>query len=107
MTPIRARRRRPPRARPDSSMGWGPTFRAATPLVLLAFLLSNFYSFLRVAVLLVMELGLALHDFVRGLIAGQDFFKELKFVPTRAAISILLRELCVIRGKIALPHPLP
>ncbi|MCD6707245.1 MAG: endonuclease/exonuclease/phosphatase family protein [Thiobacillus sp.] len=90
-----------------SSMGWGPTFRAANPLVLLAFLLSNFYSFLRVAVLLVMELGLALHDFVRGLVAGQDFFKELKFVPTRAAISILLRELCVIGGKIDISRGLP
>ncbi|MBU1394695.1 MAG: endonuclease/exonuclease/phosphatase family protein [Gammaproteobacteria bacterium] len=90
-----------------SSMGWGPTLRAANPLVLLAFLLSNFYSFLRVAVLLVMELGLALHDFVRGLIAGQDFFKELKFVPTRVAISILLRELCVIGGKIDISRGLP
>lgn len=90
-----------------SSMGWGPTFRAANPLVLLAFLLSNFYSFLRVAVLLVMELVLALHDFVRGLIAGHDFFKELKFVPTRVAIAILLRELCVIGGKIDISRGLP
>ncbi|HUX31473.1 MAG TPA: endonuclease/exonuclease/phosphatase family protein [Thiobacillus sp.] len=90
-----------------SSMGWGSTFRAANPLVLLAFLLSNFYSFLRVAVLVAMELGLALHDFVRGLIAGHDFFKELKFVPTRAAISILLRELCVIGGKIDISRGLP
>lgn len=90
-----------------SSMGWGSTLRAANPLVLLAFLLSNFYSFLRVAILLVMELGLALHDFVRGLIAGHDVLKELKFVPTRVAISILLRELCVIGGKIDISRGLP
>jgi hypothetical protein len=88
-------------------MGWGPTLRAANPLVLLAFLLSNFYSFLRVAVLLLMELGLALFDFVRGLVGGQDFFKELKFIPTRVAISILLRELCVIGGKIDISRGLP
>lgn len=90
-----------------SAMGWGPTLRAANPLVLLAFLLSNFYSFVRVAVLLLLELGLALFDFVRGLVGGYDFFKELKFIPTRVAISILLRELCVIGGKIDISRGLP
>lgn len=90
-----------------SSMGWGPALRAANPVVLLAFLASNFYSFVRVAVLLLLELGLALVDFVRGLVDGQDFVKELKFVPTRVAISILLRELCVIGGKIDIARGLP
>lgn len=91
----------------SSSMGWGPALRAANPLVQLAFLISNLYSFLRVAVLLLMEVGLALVDFMRGLVAGQDFAKELKFVPTRVAISILLRELCVIGGKIDISRGLP
>ncbi|MDT8389197.1 MAG: endonuclease/exonuclease/phosphatase family protein [Lentisphaeria bacterium] len=90
-----------------SSMGWGATLRGANPLVLLAFLLSNLYSFLRIAVLLLMELGLALAGFARGLVGGQDFVKELKFVPTRVAITILLRELCVIGGKIDLSRGLP
>jgi hypothetical protein len=71
-----------------SSMGWGPTLRAANPLVLLAFLLSNLYSFLRVAVLLLLELGLALVDFVRGLSRGHDFARELKFILARVSISI-------------------
>ena len=90
-----------------ASMGWGPTLRAANPFVLLAFLISNLYSFLRMAVLLFLEFGLALVDFVRGLIRGQDFIKELKFIPTRVAISILLRELCVIGGKIDINRGLP
>lgn len=90
-----------------SSMGWGPALRGANPLVLLAFLLSNFYSFLRIAVLLMLELGLALVDFVRGLARGQDFMKELKFIPARVAISILMRELCVIGGKIDISRGLP
>ncbi|HEY0720463.1 MAG TPA: endonuclease/exonuclease/phosphatase family protein [Gammaproteobacteria bacterium] len=90
-----------------SSMGWGPTLYAANPLVLLAFLISNFYSFLRVAILLLIELGLAVVDFVRGLFDGFEFFKELKFIPTRVAISILLRELCVIGGKIDISRGLP
>lgn len=83
-----------------SSMGWGPTLRAANPLVLLAFLISNLYSFLRVAVLLLLEFGLALVDFGRGIIRGHDFARELKFIAARVGISILLRELCVIGGKI-------
>jgi endonuclease/exonuclease/phosphatase family metal-dependent hydrolase len=90
-----------------SSMGWGPTLRAANPLVMLAFLLGNLYSFLRVAILFLLELGLALLDFVRGLVRGHDFVKELKFIPTRVGISILLRELCVIGGKIDISRGLP
>lgn len=90
-----------------SAMGWGSTLRTANPLALLAFLIGNFYSFLRVAGLLFVELGLALFDFAQGLVAGQDFVTELKFIPTRVAIAILLRELCVIGGKIDISRGLP
>ena len=90
-----------------SSMGWGSTLRAANPLVLLVFLVANLYSFVRIAILLCLELGLALVDFVRGLIRRQDIIKELKFIPTRVAISIMLRELCVIGGKIDISRGLP
>jgi endonuclease/exonuclease/phosphatase family metal-dependent hydrolase len=90
-----------------SSMGWGPALRGANPLVLLAFVAVNFYSILRIAVLLFLELGLALVDFARGLVRGHDFLKELKFIPTRVAISIILRELCVIGGKIDISRGLP
>jgi hypothetical protein len=44
---------------------------------------------------------------VRGLVSGHDFLKELKFIPTRVAISIILRELCVIGGKIDISRGLP
>ncbi|MEJ2522443.1 MAG: endonuclease/exonuclease/phosphatase family protein [Gammaproteobacteria bacterium] len=90
-----------------SSMGWGSALRAANPLVVAAFLLSNFFSFLRVLVLLVLELGIAVVDVFRGLVGGYDFIKELKFVPTRVGICVLLRELCVIGGKIDLHRGLP
>jgi endonuclease/exonuclease/phosphatase family metal-dependent hydrolase len=90
-----------------SSMGWGPTLRGANPFVLLTFLAFNLYSFVRIGVLLLLELGLALVDFMRGLVRGQDLLKELKFIPTRVAISILLRELCVIGGKIDISRGLP
>lgn len=90
-----------------SSMGWGPILRAANPVVVVAFVLSNLYSFLRVGALVVLEFGLALYDFFRGVHDGQDFVKELKFIPTRVGISILLRELCVIGGKIDISRGLP
>ena len=90
-----------------SATGWGPALRSANPLAVAFLIVSNAYSFLRVAVLLVLELALALHDFVRGLIAGQDFFKELKFIPTRVVIAILLRELATIGAKIDVARGLP
>ena len=90
-----------------SAMGWGTALRAANPLVLLAFLFTNLYSLLRAAVLLPLELGLALLDFARGLVRGHDVLKELTFIPTRIGICILLRELCVIGAKIDISRGLP
>ncbi|MFO7577369.1 MAG: alkaline phosphatase family protein [Pelovirga sp.] len=90
-----------------SAMGWGSALRAANPMVLLAFLFTNLYSLLRAAVLLPLELGLALLDFTRGLVRGHDFLKELTFIPTRIGICILLRELCVIGAKIDISRGLP
>ncbi|MBL0713236.1 MAG: endonuclease/exonuclease/phosphatase family protein, partial [Desulfosarcina sp.] len=90
-----------------SSLGWGAILKKANPLALSFLFLSNAYSFMRAAVLLVIELLLALFDFVSGLIDGRDFFKELKFVPTRVAITILLRELITMGAKIDIARGMP
>jgi endonuclease/exonuclease/phosphatase family metal-dependent hydrolase len=90
-----------------SSLGWGPALRAANPLIVLFLIVSNAYSFLRTGVLLIVELVLAIVDFVRGLTEGHDFIRELKFVPTRVAVSILLRELATIGTKIDIARGLP
>lgn len=90
-----------------SSLGWGSALRSANPLVLLVLFITNFYSVLRIAGLFCLEVGLALRDFLRGQVKGHDFLTELKFVPTRVAISIVLRELCVIGGKIDLSRGMP
>jgi endonuclease/exonuclease/phosphatase family metal-dependent hydrolase len=90
-----------------SSMGWGPSLRRANPLLVGLLILSNAWSFVRLSVLLLLELILAIHDLVRGLFGGYDFTKELKFVPTRVAISILLRELVTIGTKIDVARGLP
>jgi endonuclease/exonuclease/phosphatase family metal-dependent hydrolase len=78
-----------------ATLGWN-TLRNSHPLMLLIILITHFWSFARVGALLLLESVLSIGDFFRGLIAGQDLWKELKFVPTRVAICILLRELVTI-----------
>ncbi|UCC55297.1 MAG: endonuclease/exonuclease/phosphatase family protein [Gammaproteobacteria bacterium] len=90
-----------------ASMGWGPTLRRANPLLVGLLILSNAYSFVRLGALLVLEFLLAIVDCVRGLFSGYDLVKELKFVPTRVAISILLRELVTIGTKIDVARGVP
>ncbi len=90
-----------------AALGWGPSLRRANPLVILVLLLSYSYSFLRTAVLLPLEFCLAFVDFFRGVNRGHNVLKELKFVPTRVAICILLRELIVIGAKIDMVRGLP
>lgn len=90
-----------------ASLGWGEVLETARPLALIFLLVTNLYSILRIGVLLVVEFFLALYDFLRGVTAGRDLFKELKFVPTRVAISILLRELVTIGAKIDIARGLP
>ncbi len=48
-----------------SSMGWGPSLRRANPLLVGLLILSNAWSFVRLGVLLLLELILAIHDLVR------------------------------------------
>ncbi|MDH3691952.1 MAG: oxidoreductase, partial [Gammaproteobacteria bacterium] len=90
-----------------SSLGWGAVLRAANPIVLMLFVVTNAYSLLRTFVLLLLEFGLASVDCVSGMIQGRDLLKELKFVPTRVAISIVLRELSTIGAKIDVARGLP
>jgi endonuclease/exonuclease/phosphatase family metal-dependent hydrolase len=90
-----------------ASRGWGPALRRANPLLVGLLILSNAYSFVRLGALLVLEFLLAIVDCVRGLYSGYDLVKELKFVPTRVAISILLRELATIGTKIDVARGVP
>jgi endonuclease/exonuclease/phosphatase family metal-dependent hydrolase len=90
-----------------SSIGWGKILRAVNPFALIVFMLFHLYSFVRIAVLLVIEFFLAIVDCVSGLIAGRDLVKELKFVPTRVGITILLRELVATGAKMDLARGLP
>lgn len=90
-----------------SALGWGGLFRKAPPVVFFLLLFSHMYSFVRVALLLVVEFFLAVSDCIFGLLDGHNFLKELKFVPTRVGICILLRELITIGSKIDIARGLP
>ncbi len=90
-----------------TSLGWGPPLKDGKRWATALLIVSNAYSFIRTAGLLVLELILALIDCIRGIIAKRNLLKELKFVPTRVAISILLRELTVIGAKIDIARGLP
>jgi endonuclease/exonuclease/phosphatase family metal-dependent hydrolase len=90
-----------------SALGWGSVLAAARPVTLAVLIASNLYSFVRAAVLVAVEVPIALVDVVRGLIDGRSLGKELKFVLTRVAICILLRELVTIGAKVDVARGLP
>jgi endonuclease/exonuclease/phosphatase family metal-dependent hydrolase len=91
----------------SSLMGWGPALRGADPLTLLFLVTTHFYSFLRTLGLLVLELFLAMFDFAHGIIKGGNLWAELRFIPSRVLIVILLRELITIGVKIDIARGLP
>ncbi len=49
-------------------------------------------SFVRAAALSLIEIGIAVFDFLRGIVSRQNFVKELSFIPARILICIVLRE---------------
>lgn len=90
-----------------ASEGWGPSLKQAGPLALILLVLANLWSVARTVGRLLLELVLSLVDFFRGVTNGQDFIRELLFIPTRIAITILMRELSTVGVKIDIARGLP
>ena len=90
-----------------ASVGWGKLQTAPRPLFFIMLMVFNLYGLARTMVLLLVEVLLAMVDFVRGIINGRDLMHELKFVPTRVALCILLRELITAGVKIDVARGLP
>lgn len=90
-----------------SALGIGPILRAANPFAIALLVLGNLGSVLRVAGLIVAEFALALWDFMRALGRDTHLLHELKFIPTRVAICIGLRELISIGAQIDIARGLP
>ncbi len=90
-----------------STLGLDYLFKSNYPLRMVLIVLLSIYSWIRVGVLLGIEFLLALFDMGRGFIAGQDLGKEIKFIPSRVGVSILMRELATIGAKIDVARGLP
>lgn len=88
-------------------LGWGEAVRPPALWRVVALTALHFWSVVRLLMLGIIEFIIALVDFVRGLTEGQDLWKELKFIPTRIAICILLRELVVVGAGVDLARGLP
>jgi endonuclease/exonuclease/phosphatase family metal-dependent hydrolase len=76
-----------------STAGLDLLLQALNPLKLMALVLWNGWSVVRVALNLVGETGVAIWDFLRGALAGRDFMAELRFVPARVVVSAVMREI--------------
>ena len=79
-----------------ASMGWNGMFSQATWLTWMGIVLWNWFSIARTLVLMLLEVAIGLYDAIVGHWTGQKLDVELKYVPSRVAVSIGLRELITI-----------
>lgn len=89
------------------TIGWSGLMKLSNPLFLLHLIVFHGWSLIRLAGLGVVEVVLAVTDSIRGVIQKHDLWKEIKFIPARVAICILLRELIVIGIKMDVSRGLP
>jgi endonuclease/exonuclease/phosphatase family metal-dependent hydrolase/glycosyltransferase involved in cell wall biosynthesis len=90
-----------------ASTGWGELLRYANPLKILAFCLWNICSLCRTLGVVLLELVLVLVDCIRGLVSPRDLLREVKFIPSRVGVSVLLRELMTISAGIDIERGMP
>jgi len=90
-----------------SAVGWDNLWHAVNPLRVVPLLIFHAGSLVRVLALAMLELILAIVDCIKGLFAGRVLTKELKFVPSRVAICVLLREFITIGAILDTARGLP
>lgn len=88
-------------------LGWNRIWKEVNPIGFVVLLLTQLPSFVRMLVLTVWEIILGIVDFGRGVLHGENFKKELKFIYLRALICVLLRELVTVGTKIDIIRGLP
>ena len=89
------------------TIGWSGLLKLSNPIFLLYLIIFHGWSLIRMGGLLVLEVILAIVDSIRGAIKKYDLWKEVRFIPARVAICILLRELIVIGIKMDAVRGLP
>lgn len=79
-----------------AASGWGELFGRASPLGIALFLLLNIGSILLASGLTLFELMRGLLAAIWGTVRGFNYWRELKFIPSRVAVGVLLREVSTI-----------
>ncbi len=90
-----------------ASLGWGQIWKDVNPISFFILAVTHLPSFVRMFVLTVWEILLGMVDFGRGILKGENFKKEFKFIYLRALICVLLRELVTLGAKIDIARGLP
>lgn len=90
-----------------ASMGWGGLLKAISPWGVPLTIVLNFHIFFRAVLLAVIEFVLAIIDSIRGILSGRNFLSELKFIPLRVTVCILLREIIAAGARIDISRGLP
>jgi len=90
-----------------ANLGLDGILKNRYPIGFIILMTLHLYSLIRTGCLLIVEAVLAVLDCIKGLIRGKNLWKELKFVPSRVAMCILLRELITIGAKIDVARGMP
>ncbi|HEV56063.1 MAG TPA: hypothetical protein ENN87_01020 [Phycisphaerales bacterium] len=90
-----------------AALGFGEMLRRPPALGYLLLVLMQVPALVRAAAYLGLEMVLALVDCLRGIIAGHDLLRELKWIPSRVGMCVVLRELTVIGVQIDAARGLP
>ncbi len=79
-----------------TSIGWSEFLGTVNPLKLVIVMLLNILMFLRVTGLMMVELVLALLDWLRGIVPFRQFLQQLRMIPARVIVVVLLRDLVTV-----------
>lgn len=89
-----------------ASLGWGDV-QVRHPVVLAAIAGMHLSGIVRSAGAVAVEAGRGVVDLAQGLRSGQHLASELKFVQSRVAIGVVLRELCAFGASLDLARGAP
>ena len=91
----------------STSLGWGELFSRASVYSWIIICVLNIPVLLRTIGLMIVEFLLSVHDAAKGLLSGQKLLPEFKFISTRVAITILLRDLITMGAEVDIHRALP
>lgn len=90
-----------------ASFGLGQLWKKANPIRLAAVMALHFPLVARVAALSVAETALAFRDVLAGVTERRDLLEELRFVPSRVGICLVMRELIAMGARADVARGVP